>query len=508
MKSYLSLILIIFFFFHHTNANKLFGNLVFFGRGLRDLPKYWNEIEVTKNSYVYFPYSKYDSDQTNLSSSSDEAKNYPLVIFLSEKNDKEYSEVRFEIEKNDYVKLNDYTYFKSEIKFRIPKSKYLINDGYTCEKLQLPCTSLDKYDFSNNNEWLDLIDFKIFLEDYSVKNDNTMTENDKKKISYELKDYNKITTEWQEINVKIDSMDKEYNYTSLVFRNYGNMPVYVSLGNTMFVKSESDDSVIIKNGIFQDGFEDWSWYQKTDDDKPTSVFHDKICPIDPEQKNSIYLATKTNYDFGLRMNVKSYSFGPPEAISFKYRPMKDSQLTLTLNENLTLSINEYLINRNCDINPQEEITILVDIKYYILTDSKLLMNNDITGMWIQTVTDVEGIKKYIYTETQDEKLRDEYVEDIYFYDLTFHHCYPTNLEAFHLEKLYSTGECDLTLHSHDYILNLKRRWPEDVAFEKMFKSKNIIKYEEKIITSGVKKNLHKYEFIIKIGLRENEIMKL
>ncbi|OUM67638.1 hypothetical protein PIROE2DRAFT_58674 [Piromyces sp. E2] len=459
-----------------VTLEKLLGNFVFFGRGQRKLPKYWSdlsEIKVSKNSKVYFPYHKYDNDPEK-PNTTDEAKNYPLTLFLSGKNDEEYSEIRFNTDRNDDINFKDYTYFKSELKFRIPKAKYLVNDGYTCENIGLSCTDLSQYDFSKNNEWLNLIDFKIFFEDREISESTTYSNEEKKNLNYELTTFGTPTTEWKEHVAKIEIKDSNLQYTSLVFRNYGKMPVYVSIGNSIFVKSNEEDIIIVKNGKYSEGFENMSWY-KDDDGHEDTVFFDQVYPEDPEQKTSIYFSTKEDFNYAMKVEIKKIpTFGPPEAVSFKYRPMKDTRLNLTFNRNLTLSIVEYLNARNCRTIQLEENTILVDLKYYILTDSKLLMDNNVNCIWIQTVTDIEGIKKQLFTEDEIEK--NAYVDDLYFYDLTFHNNYPTDLSPYTLTKLYSTGECDPSLHSHDYISSAKKRWPEDITFEKMIASKNIVEY--------------------------------
>jgi len=365
---------------------KLLGNLVFFGRGQRSLPKYWSdltEIEVSKNSTVYFPYHKYDNDPEK-PSSSDEAKNYPLTLLLSKTKDEEYSEIRFNAERNGNINFADYTYFKSEIKFRVPKVKYL-GSSYSCEDLGLSCTDISQYDFSKSDEWLNQVDFKIFFEDIEIAKSTEYSDEEKKNLSYELTTFDTPTTSWNEIVGKIEVKDSNLQYTSLVFRNYGKMPVYISIGNTIFVKSNEEDTVIIKNGQFMDGFENFSWY-RNDDEHEDTVFLDQVYPDDPEQKKSIYMSTKEDFNYAIKMEINNIpTFGPPEAISFKYRPMKDSRLNFTFNRNFTLSIVEYLNARNCRVIQTEENTILIDLKYYILTDSKSLMNNNVNCIWIQTV---------------------------------------------------------------------------------------------------------------------------
>jgi len=85
------------------------------------------------------------------------------------------------------------------------------------------------------------------------------------------------------------------------------------------------------------------------------------------------------------------------------------------------------------------------------------------------------MKKQLFDEDEVEE-KNAYVDDLYFYDLTFHNNYPTNLGPFTLTKLYSTGECDPSLHSHEFISSSKKRWPDDINFDKLTASKNIVKY--------------------------------
>jgi len=457
-------ILIVGLYFKVTEE-KLFGNLVFFGRGQRTPPKYWgyyNNIQVSKRSKVFFPYHKNDNNPEN-SSSTDEAINYPLMILLSGKGNDEYSEVKFNIEGTADINLGDYTYFKSEMKIHVPKISHLRNEGYTCEEIGLSCTELKQYDFNKNNDWVNLIDFKLFLE------------NSETSKSYEFDTFEKPTTAWKELQEKIGPLDSNIQYTSLVFRNYGKMPAYLLVGNSIFVKSQEEDIVIVKNGKFLDGFENWSWHLNNDNGYKITAFPDQICPIDPEEKNSLYFATADNYEFGFKVELSNNmsTFGPPEALSFKYRPMKYSTFNLNYNKNFTLSINEYLNARGCRVKPKEEVTVLIDLKYYCLTDSKLLMTNTFTTIFIQTVTNIPYMKAQI-----DESLQENYVDDVFFYDLTFHNHYPENLEPFTLGKSSTTGSCDITSHTHDTIINTRKRWPEET--DKLLNSKNIVAFIEKI----------------------------
>eukprot|EP00833_Pecoramyces_ruminatium_P002769 jgi/Orpsp1_1/1176801/evm.model.c7180000059077.1 len=482
------------------NAEVLQGNLVFYGRGQRNLPKYWSEIkdiEVSKKSKVFFPYYKYDSDPNY--TGTDEAKNYPLTIYLQGKeNDEEYSEVKFKADKSGFINFADYSYLKSEMKIRIPEVKYLKQEEYLCENIGLSCIDIEEYNFQKTTEWLDSINLKIFFESEDEINN--------KKI-YEL-EFDKLTTDWKEIrgNIQIDKSNTNIKYTNLIFRNYGKMPVYLSLGNTIFVKS--DDTLIIKNGNFTENFENWSWFLTDEEGKGITVYENEVCPLDSEKKNSIYCATKESYNYGIKVKIGEniHSFGPPEAISFKYRPMNDILLNFAFNKQLTLSVNEYLNGRGCRFKTEQETTILLDIKYYVLLDSKTLMNNEVESAWIQTVTNIEAIKSQILSKTKNETLRDEYVEELYFYDLTFHNTYPTNLEPYTLDKLYSNEPCDVSLHSYNSILSAKRRWPDDIKFEKIYNSKNIAKNEENELDnktseiSSSHKNSYKYSFIINISI--------
>jgi len=505
------LFLSIFTIFKKINAGKFQGNLVFFGRGQRTSPKYWgdlNQIKVSKRSKVFYPYQKYDDDPT-YTGSSDEAKNYPLSIFLPEiDSNNQYSEVRFEAERTDFLNLADFSYLNTELKIRYPETKYLISEGYTCQKLGLSCTEIDEYDFKKNTDWLKNIDLKIFLEDYTVTYSDKYSDEEKKKKSYELKNIEKPTIEWKELVGKIENIDKTLNYTSLIFRNYGKMPVYLSIGNTIFIKSEDEDIHVIKNGKFGEYFQNKNWYENREDHYST-VYSNKVCPLDSEKKNSIYCAAIENYTYGVKATIFEDvpTFGPPEAISFKYRTMQDDTLLNALfNEKLTLSINEYLNARGCLHKTQEEATILLDLKHYILMDSKNLMNNDVFTVWIQTVTDIEAIKNQILLQTKNETLSKAYVEELYFYDLTLHNKYPTNLEPYTLANLYTKENCDVSLHGYSYILSTKKRWPDDIKFEKMYNSKNIvIEYEDDIEdnnnndTSDSKKFIYNYNFKFNIS---------
>eukprot|EP00833_Pecoramyces_ruminatium_P012645 jgi/Orpsp1_1/1186677/evm.model.d7180000052468.1 len=99
MKIYIQLLLITAILYWQCKAVDYLGNLVFFGRGQRQLSKFWSgteDIVGTEGFRIYFPQSEFDDNNGESDEDlEDEAKNYPLVLYLPGKGNNEYSSVTF-----------------------------------------------------------------------------------------------------------------------------------------------------------------------------------------------------------------------------------------------------------------------------------------------------------------------------------------------------------------------------------------------------------------------------
>ena len=264
--------------------SKTVSNLAFFGRGQRQPVHYWNEvIRKSNGAEVYYPSFKYDTSV---------ADNQPLVLYLPGKkeNEGDYTFINYSLDDNDdkNISLNDYHLVKSEIKLVLPSINELITNGYTCASIGLTCTDLTKYDFNANvKEWLSKVDIKLFMESDEANNGTYDNESEKYSYHYQIVGAKAITNEWSEFIGSIDESEfknSDLLYNNLVFRNYGTMPIYIYIGNTMFLKKDPTD--MVKNGTIQKNFENWSWHQ---DDQHSSIsyFADQVCPDDKEKKNHV-----------------------------------------------------------------------------------------------------------------------------------------------------------------------------------------------------------------------------
>lgn len=485
-------------------AVSLYGNLAFYGRGSRRLPRYWkdlNKVKCTNGAMAYFPYTDADSEQEVTTTtapaegetnddviSNDKAINYPINIYLpsvinKKEGEPDYSEIRFEVERNDeenvdsiVIDFSEYKTFKAEMKFRPPPVSKLVDDGYTCENIGLPCTNLADYDFTANpDEWLSLVDYRIFFEDPVNMNSEYFDEEDKVDFIYEFDSFPKPTSEWTEVIGTIGNMDYDSKFTSFIMRNYGTMPVYLSVGNSMFLKER--DTVMVQSGKFQNGFGDWSWGNKT---------RDYPYANDPNNENALYYFTDKDGGFACYVSVDTYNVGfaaPPEGISFRVHPIEDNNFQFRVshsdNSYWLKNLTTWLVDRNCQIPVGKQSTVLVDIRSMMYLDSKRMLKNEVSGFWVQSISEIKVIKDLLLAQgLETESIN--YLDEMYFYDYTLHHTFPTDLSKFKINTFNKTEgmpECDITVHSHKDWSDKSNQWPNDVTFDEVFKSKNIISAE-------------------------------
>ncbi|ORX42311.1 L domain-like protein [Piromyces finnis] len=469
-----------------AKANQgIVGNLAFYGRGQRDLPRYWRGYEKIRGSndvMVYFPYDKsYESENNNASDKPiptdiiDSAKNSPLVLYMPGASEGKYSNVNFSLYNDEIIiNLANFHKIKSEIKLVAPSASELISKGYTCESLGLTCANLMDYNFeAKANEWLSKVDLRLYLESKEANYDNT----------YKIVDISKPTNKWSEyvgsIN-KASLINSELVYTDFVFRNYGKMPVYIYIGNTIFLKKDPTDMVI--EGATQDNFSNWSWHQNTVNRTPT-YYGDSVCPDDPEKKKCVKFVAEEDGDFAYYVHIENGISAPPEGVSFSIRPMNDNKFKFKIDNKKEFNLtSDYLIHRNCKIPIGEESKVLVDVRSLVYSDPKSMLTNDISGFYLQTISPILSIKEQLL-EKQGEKASKSYKEVLYFYNFTLHHTYPEDTSMFVKQKLFEEGnECNLNLETHndwgisDKInkVNPIIQWPDDLSFDTIFNSKNIV----------------------------------
>jgi len=282
-----------------------------------------------------------ENNEDDADSFVDTAKNYPLVLFLPGKRNEEYSKITFNVvnDENTDIDLSSFHKIKSEMKLVPPTAEDLISEGYTCESIGLDCTDLKEFDFeARKDEWLSLVNIKLFLESDAINNE----ENDDITTPEELMEYRIYyhyeienlkpppSDKWSEVIgdiVSINFKDTNYSYTDFLFRNYGTMPVYIFVGNTVFLKKEP--TAMVDNGEFQNGFEDWSWH-KDAKKRTITYFVNQIYEDDPEEKIGFKLETDIAGDAGFYVHVIKGISAPPEGLSFVIRPLTDNQFKLKI----------------------------------------------------------------------------------------------------------------------------------------------------------------------------------
>jgi len=440
---------------NNGEMSPILGNLVFYGRGQNRLAELWNEnkdIEGSEGVAAYFP-SNDNSTEESITFS-----NKPLVLYLPGRLNNKYSYASFHTI-YDKGSINLYTYhmIKSELKLIPPTVEELINSNYTCESLNLSCSELSEYDWNEDYEWVYNTDIRLFLRSEELD-------------EYEIELDSKITNRWQECIGYIYNDKKEYkriNFNELVIKNYGSMPVYILVGNTMFLKREP--TYIVKEGVIQKDFSDWSWF-KSDSGREPTYFGNEVYEDDFQQKNCVKFIAKTDGEYCYYAHTEKF-MGVPEAVSFRIRPMNDNQFKFKIDNKMEYNLtSDYFIHRNCKIPIGIESNVLIDVRSLVYSNPTYLLNNDIFGFWIQTISEIENIKKKLIDE-KGKEASDAYSEVLYFYDLVMHNTYPDDLYNYSQFNLDEDGDyCRIEQESHmDWgkygRVNEKNpviQWPEDI----------------------------------------------
>ena len=465
----------------------IIGNLAFYGRGQRHLPNYWNDndkIVGSVDARVYFPYNESDESTEVTSEITDNAKNNPLVLYLPGIKNRIFTKLDFYVLNDERtIDLTSFHRIKSEIKLVPPKVDELISEGYTCESIGLTCTDLKDYDFdANTAEWLSKADIQFYLESVDANNDDDYDESEKYLFHYKIEGGPQPSNNWSEFIGNIDKSEiinsDELIYTDFVIRNYGKMPVYVYIGNTIFLKK--DPTYMVREGEIQNNFANWSWHRNTAD-KTATYFANQVYEGDEEKKNCVKFQADEDGDFGYYVHIENGISAPPEGVSFKIRPMNDNQFIFKIDNKKEFNLTDnYLIHRNCKIPIGEETTFLVDVRSLVYSDPKFMLTNDISGFWLQTISEINNIKKNLAI-TKGQEIADNYHDVMYFYDFTLHHTFPENTTIYVKQKLFDKGpECSIKLETHEdwgdkdnvNIKNPVIQWPDDLSLDTIFNSKN------------------------------------
>jgi len=446
--------------------------MVVYGRGQSHFAKFWNynsALQSLGGAKVYFPPCKM-CDQTlkgydSLDESTDNQipfSNKPLALYLPESSNKIQPEISIytTLEKKS-INIFTYNMIKSEMKLRAPSVQELIKNKYTCESLNLRCSDLNEYDFNEDKEWVDHTEIKFFLR----SEDN---------VEYEIRLHELISNTWNEfigyIENKLDTEYKNVIFNELIIRNYGTMPVYVLMGNTMFLKKEP--IYIVKNGVIQNNFYNWSWHQSENGEQ--TYFADSVYDGDPESKNGVKFEAKIpeNYAYYAHSEIP---IGVPEAVSFKIRPLNDIQFRFKIDDKIEYNLtSDYLVHRNCKIPVDEESEILIDVRSLVYSNPTYLLNNDISGFFLQTISDIDAIKERL-SEEKGKEAADSYTEVLYFYDFVMHNTYPEDPYLYSNRKLDEEKEQDCIIRLEDHYdwgdSKIKNKvypvvqWPDDVDLD-------------------------------------------
>lgn len=509
MKILNSLILITTLYKLQCNAasSGIVSNLAFYGRGQRIPSIYWNDmkkIRGSKDAKVFFPYNESDGLNGNNSKREenaaneadlivDTARNYPLVLLLPGKKDKDYSSIIFNVvnDENTEIDLTDFHKVKSEMKLVHPTAEDLISEGYTCEKIGLDCTDLKQYDFeAKRDEWLSKVDVQLYL-----RSDNCIIESlDDEDLSedfvldfcsYRIESNKGPTDEWSEVIGDIDDTmvkDPTSTYNDFIFKNYGSMPVYIFIGNTVFLKKAPTE--MVKNGVILNGFDNWSWH-KDGNSRSITYFDDQVYEKDPERKKCAKLEVDVPGDAGFYVHFGKGISAPPEGLSFVIRSLYDNKFKFKIENKKEIELDDYLEHRHCALPIGEEIEYLVDLRSLVYSDPKFLLMNDVGGFWFMSISEVDDIKAEIALRNATEA--EEYKDVLYFYSFTLHNTYPEDLKKYKKYDIPGSSEkCNMKLETHEdwadpTKVNQKYpiiQWPDDIPFETIFKSKNYFIIED------------------------------
>jgi len=274
------------------------------------------------------------------------------------------------------------------MKLVAPSVENLISRGYTCESIGLSCTDLSKYNFeANKSKWLSKVNIKLFLESEDAS------------YYYEIENLKSPTNEWNEVigDININKLNNlNILYNNFVFRNYGTMPVYIFVGNTLFLKK--NPTVIFDNGKIKNGFDNWSWY-KDASSRAVTYFANQIYEGDPDKKTGIKLTTDVADDAGFYVHINIGISAPPEAVSIRIRPLNDNYFKFKIDNKKEIFLTEdYLEYRNCQIPIAEESEVLIDIRSIVYSNLKFILTNNIRGYILTSLSDIDGIKNKLKGE--------------------------------------------------------------------------------------------------------------
>ena len=430
-------------------AKKLIGNFVFYGRGQSKFPKYWNNVFRVKGSIdakVYLPPS--------------EEFNQPLMLYLPGKKSRQYSKLNFYVgfeEKDFDIDFCTFQKIKSEIKLVAPTVDELIAQGYTCQSIGLSCKDLKEYDFdANSEEWLAKVDLRLFIE--QDLRDTT------KPNAYQIENFDKPSNEWKECSgdiIKKNIKDIFYNYYDFVLRNYGDMPVYILMGNTMFLTGTKSE-IVVKNGVTQKPYVDVSWTKEATNGKKVTYFADQVYEDDTYKKKAVkFEVSDATSDYGYSIKTSDGILSPPEGISFRILPTVETLLQIKYGQNLVFNVTDFLRGRNCEIPTGEESEVLIDLRSIAYENPTQMLNNEEASFTVSYISTFIWHQQEI-RNTQGDAAADAYKEELYFYSMTLHHTYPNSLSDYKLKNLeYNIKPCNLTMKTHQDMTDWGRvsKWP-------------------------------------------------
>jgi len=481
MKLYTKITPIFIFFVHKIFGDaankKYYGNLAFYGRGQSELAKYWNnidEIKYSENVKIYFPHN-----ETTI-------QNQPLVMFLPGKKKNPYSKIEFHIlfKYNTGISLNQYHKIKTEMKVVPPPLDELISEGYTCESIGLPCDNITDYNFdSKPSEWLSYVDLQLYLEASDGDKRQNLNDIDNTNYSYKIENFTSPSQQWNECTGDIvythfnNTQNLSINYNSFVFKNYGTMPIYLLLGNTMFLKKEP--TFMIKQGKFQNYFSDWSWNEESRGSE-TTYFNNTIYSKDSQNNECLVFKSNELDEYAISGHIVNGISAPPEAISLRIRLMRKSNFQgnfqLKIKNNGNYNLNELFFHpRNCKIPVGEEVELLIDTRSLYSTDPKNMINNDVKGYWFRKITNINDIRDKIL-KLYSQNREDDYHELFYLYDFIIHHTFPNSTSSYIKSNLNKDGpDCNIELQTHQDWINSQiiKQWPDDISFEDIHQLYNI-----------------------------------
>jgi len=515
-------------------SSGIVSNLAFYGRGQRIPSIYWNDMKKvrgSKDAKIYFPYSENDSLNTNSTAKNvtlsrreensaknetsvansaknetdlivDTAKNYPLVVLLPGKKEKEYSNIVFNVvnDENTEIDLTDFHKIKSEMKLVPPTAEDLISEGYTCENIGLDCTDLLEYDFeANRDEWFSKVDVQLYLRsDQCIKEsleDEDMTEDlviDY--CSYKIEYLKKPSDKWSEVVGDIDDTmvnDSTSTFNDFIIKNYGSMPIYIFIGNTVFLKKAPTE--MVKNGVLLNGFDNWSWH-KDGSSRSLTYFGDQVYEGDPEERKCAKLEVDVPGDAGFYVHFGKGISAPPEGLSFVIRPMNDNKFKFKIENKKEIELDDYLEYRHCTIPVNETSEFLIDLRSLVYSDPKFLLMNDISGIWFMSISPVDKIKEELAKKNKTEA--EEYKDVLYFYNFTLHNTYPEDVKKYNTFDIKGSKQrCNMKFETHKDWSDPKKvnqkypiiQWPDDISFETIFKSKNTFVIEDESLFLDKKK---------------------